>query len=1353
MWMKDNHLAVSEKILALWGAPQTVVEKRVEAAKARLSSVKGGHERAGSVTIVDDCRTAESRSLVQPAAGGVLPGEAASAERANGLSHLANGPGALEELLPACSPQAMCVVSNIGQALNQAARKLPESAATMAPQPLELPAPSVASGLNLARAAVPDNSVLSTAPGRPLAVDQGGLAGMRVPEAKESLLTLESSEPAAKMSCVVCLDKHNSHTCVPCGHKCVCDSPICAAAMRGRCPICREPVHTLLSRVHEAGYAEAASSQLQDKTTSVDNVSMSTATQPGGPRRPAALRPTATDVTEALSGVAGCARLQAAPSSATVPRCEGSETHDAVEYFKAVPKRPQVAYSAPGSGGGGEDGTSGRDPPPRTDSPVREDAQLVRMRAHRRMAPALGLRPLSWADADLMAAVQQPAARGAGPITEGASGASGVERLSPAEPQGACGREGDESESQFACHDYWQGPPRGLAPEYMAGTALVFAALAMKATLPDATYCEQFAKAARLFAGVRDGAGHDFVSLHHLFKALLFPPAGIPQDKKWMPKARLWRFILLQQPDGHFKPTKGLATALFAQTAGSNDGEEGDALQFEAEAMRSSMPPQLSERFQEATGRHGHEGSPPRGHGTEARKHQGAAEKHGDGHGGLGLPGIEAVNVDILWATMLSVAVMETLEFCWLADEEELVTIVDKADEWVEEQVARIFGEEGTEERRKASLYSQDDVKRAEEAAQAKEAARRAFGRNSSLATSQRAPSEAGGAPAPGSTGGPLRALGTLLNQLVREADDEAEALKGAQADPLVELRRLARRVVAQWSKLQLKRVKRLRAIERSSLHGIGTAVQKASGDVVMSLLVKHETFSNFLSPVPLELPRWQNFMSLVTMIMSVLVVDVWFYYSKSLNCCIEIRLLLGCPASYLLPCREFVGNCGDTKDQFATLQDSGIPDDYECHQFPDETAFKDKIVVGLICTAVAIPFTYLIGEVFAKGNEPEFPELQLSWPMKWWTRGLFLKMKERWDWRHSRPWKFHVTTARQAHEGQGKIFFELFNEHVFEPIWDTICCEEESGSESGSESSSESGSEAGSNKGSKKGSGKHSGKHEGGGPTLWEYLCSGPFARRILPVLEGKVAESHEKPGHSTAEHAPGTSPMEAGHERGHGCSAASSNHADGPSPARPLLGTAGLLQKARDCSSQRSGAHGAHTVVAEADGEAEADWHGLSRAEWRREMRKVDKALEESFAVMETHKSMKRMGLVLIYMAWAIMVWIIFVYGALLVEVSWPRRKRFRAVSPSWPRTSYDAPTDCGADDCNPSCPTCAAAPREQQRPAHPPALLPRGVALPHRQAHLQPLRPEDGGGFRQKLGCRPRNRAGAILSGFSE
>ena len=49
----------------------------------------------------------------------------------------------------------------------------------------------------------------------------------------------------------------------------------------------------------------------------------------------------------------------------------------------------------------------------------------------------------------------------------------------------------------------------------------------------------------------------------------------------------------------------------------------------------------------------------------------------------------------------------------------------------------------------------------------------------------------------------------------------------------------------------------------------------------------------------------------------------MWFYYSKSLNCCIEIRSMLDdgsglvCPpALFTEPCREFTGNCADTMDQ-----------------------------------------------------------------------------------------------------------------------------------------------------------------------------------------------------------------------------------------------------------------------------------------------------------------------------------------------------------------------------------------------------------------------------------------------------
>ena len=175
-----------------------------------------------------------------------------------------------------------------------------------------------------------------------------------------------------------------------------------------------------------------------------------------------------------------------------------------------------------------------------------------------------------------------------------ASGSAGPPHVALAVPHRRSGEHGGEHGGKSAY------PPLPLesAAHWMAGTALVFAALAMKVTLPQEQYNEQYAKAARLFAGVRDGAGHDFVSLHFLFMGLLFPPAGLPQSRKWVPKSRIWRFILLVQKDGHFELTQGLATALFAQT--EHEGDEGDSLRFEAEALRESMPRQLSKRCEEA---------------------------------------------------------------------------------------------------------------------------------------------------------------------------------------------------------------------------------------------------------------------------------------------------------------------------------------------------------------------------------------------------------------------------------------------------------------------------------------------------------------------------------------------------------------------------------------------------------------------------------------------------------------------------------------------------------------------------------------------------------------------------------
>ena len=60
------------------------------------------------------------------------------------------------------------------------------------------------------------------------------------------------------------------------------------------------------------------------------------------------------------------------------------------------------------------------------------------------------------------------------------------------------------------------------------------------------------------------------------------------------------------------------------------------------------------------------------------------------------------------------------------------------------------------------------------------------------------------------------------------------------------------------------------------------------------------------------------------------------------------------------------------------------------------------KLTVALICCAVAIPFTYIIAEAYAKAGEPEFPEQQLTWPLQY----RLMRWKERWDWANSRPGK-----------------------------------------------------------------------------------------------------------------------------------------------------------------------------------------------------------------------------------------------------------------------------------------------------------------------------------------------------------
>ena len=257
---------------------------------------------------------------------------------------------------------------------------------------------------------------------------------------------------------------------------------------------------------------------------------------------------------------------------------------------------------------------------------------------------------------------------------------------------------------------------------------------------------------------------------------------------------------------------------------------------------------------------------------------------------------------------------------------------------------------------------------------------------------------------------------------------------------------------------------------------------------------------------------------------------------------------------------------------------------------------------------------------------------------MKWWTRGLFLKYKEKWDWRRSRPWKLHAMTARFAHEGPGKVMFEFFNEHIYEPLYDKICCEV---SESESEEDS-SGSE-GEGARTPRRSGAHSTAHGGeGGSNLWDHLwrcwAVGP---RVAPAQPG----GHERSGSAARQHTPshGGAPSPGGrhaaHERQHSAPRT-------PLEALERFGANALAELGVVATRHHADAgHGAH-------GE-EVDHHGLSQRKWAKEMERVNRAMEKAEEVMVKHAGLKRLGLLFVYTAWAIMVWIIFVYGKLIYNL----------------------------------------------------------------------------------------------------
>lgn len=107
-------------------------------------------------------------------------------------------------------------------------------------------------------------------------------------------------------------------------------------------------------------------------------------------------------------------------------------------------------------------------------------------------------------------------------------------------------------------------------------------------------------------------------------------------------------------------------------------------------------------------------------------------------------------------------------------------------------------------------------------------------------------------------------------------------------------------------------------------------------------------------------------------------------------------------------------------------MQDSGLPDDFVCHAFPDAENPVHGFLVGLISFAVAFPFGAVVVELLCVSNEPEFENGTLTWS------GLYALVlgRQNWRWKDTRPWLLTRSIAKYIHD---PVLF------VLEPLWQSI--------------------------------------------------------------------------------------------------------------------------------------------------------------------------------------------------------------------------------------------------------------------------------------------------------------------------
>ena len=166
-------------------------------------------------------------------------------------------------------------------------------------------------------------------------------------------------------------------------------------------------------------------------------------------------------------------------------------------------------------------------------------------------------------------------------------------------------------------------------------------------------------------------------------------------------------------------------------------------------------------------------------------------------------------------------------------------------------------------------------------------------------------------------------------------------------------LQKKARRAIKRWQAVLSYHIGLVRGENIISAYNALKHFQRASMKIMLALMTQHPLLATFLDTEAV-LKRWQRFMVLVTVLLTSLLTAIWFYSSRGVQCCAEVRSILSVADSVCADgtlCRGVAADCADLLAQFSDVQgpywysdNPGEPatehmylDDYVCHAFPGE--------------------------------------------------------------------------------------------------------------------------------------------------------------------------------------------------------------------------------------------------------------------------------------------------------------------------------------------------------------------------------------------------------------------------------